>query len=175
MKLNQPKYVLILVLLVAVAIQAMIAFGKWLDLKESLAVFVSAMITAAGWYWSAYLNHRDFERSEFIKNKDKITSLCEKFFTELEIMMEKKGTTEKQIEDFVANKTAEISLKSTQLSRVFNANIYFLSTETIAELQNKPIDLYSENYEQQKQEMNALKTKTLEEIDSLYDNWLKSV
>lgn len=175
MRLNQPKYILVLVLLIAVGIQVMIALGKLLDLKESLAVFVSAMITAVGWYWSAYLNHRSFERSEFIKNKDKITALCENFFTELEKMMSEKETSEKQVEDFVANKTAEISLKSTQLIRVFGAKTSFLSVETISELQNKPVDLYSEAYDIQKREIKNLKIKALEEIDNLYDEWLKGL
>ncbi len=175
MKINNPKLILVFVLLFFIFVHLMIAFGKWLDLKESLVVFTSAAITASGWYFSAYLNHRSFERSEFIKNKDKITSLIENFFDELEELVSKRETSEKDIDDFVSSKTAELSLKAEQLKRVFKSEIRFLSTQKITELQNTPIDLFSQNYKEQIEELKKLKRSTLEEIDEHYEKWLKSL
>lgn len=163
------------VLIFAIVVQLMISLGQWLDLKESLVIFTSSAITAAGWYFSSYLNHRSFERSEFIKNKDKITALVDAFFNELNELMAKKETEMQEIEAFVANKTAELSLKASQLERVFGSKTRFLSDEKITELQNKPIDVFTEPYKVQKSILKELQASISEEIDHLYEDWLKSL
>ena len=175
MKINSPKFILPFVLVSAILVQLMISFGQWLDLKESLVILASSAITATGWYFSSYLNHRSFERSEFIKNKDKLTSLVDTFFDELNELMAKKETDLEEIEAFVANKTAELSLKASQLERVFNSNVRFLSDNKITELQNKPIDIFTKPYRIQKVVQKELQASVLEEIDCLYENWLKSL
>lgn len=111
----------------AVIVQLTIYFGKLLDLKDSITVFTSSIVTAAGWYWAAHLNHRTFERSEFIKNKDKLTNLVDSCFDKLDELFSKRETTPEDIEIFITEKTTEIENKASQLSRVFKSEIIFLT------------------------------------------------
>lgn len=175
MKFNQPKYVVAILFIFAVITQLMLSLGKWLDLKDSLAVFTSALITASGWYLSAYLNHRSFVRGEIIKNKDRLVILTESFFIELEKLISQRETTEKDLEDFIADKTTEISLKSTQLRRGFKQDVEFLSDSTISKLQNEPIDNFNFPYKEQNQHLRRLRTSVLEEIDKKFDAWLEKL
>lgn len=181
-----PTVIVSIMLFLVVAIQLIILVGKWLDLKDSAVVLASSVITATGWYFSSHLNHRSFERSEFIKNKDKVISLVDEFFNELRELFEKKDTSIEELEAFVADKTAKLSLKVSQLDRIFNSPVRFLSDDKITKLQNEPIDMFiklrsmpiselTQVHETQKSFFIALKGEISQEIEDRFEEWLKNL
>nr|DAN69722.1 MAG TPA: hypothetical protein [Caudoviricetes sp.] len=177
MKIFKAKHIISIVLIMAVIVQLTIYFGKLLDLKDSITVFTSSIVTAAGWYWAAHLNHRTFERSEFIKNKDKLTNLVDSCFDKLDELFSKRETTPEDIEIFITEKTTEIENKASQLSRVFKSEIIFLTTDTLTKMKSYPLDLFENNnmFREKKSKLQKFRTDVLEEIDQNYEEWLKKL
>lgn len=176
MKIFKAKHIISIVLIIAVIVQLTIYFGKLLDLKDSITVFTSSIVTAAGWYWAAHLNHRTFERSEFIKNKDKLINLVDSCFDKLDELFSKRETTSEDIEIFITEKTTEIENKASQLSRVFKSKIIFLTTDTLTKMKSYPLDLFENNtFHEQKSKLRRFRTDVLEEIDQNYEEWLKKL
>ena len=146
-----------------------------LTTEQLITAVASSLITAVGWIFSLQLNYSAFQRSEIIKNKDKLVSLIEKLFDGLQPLYEKRETTEKDIELFITNQVTELSLKKDQIERVFRKKVCFLSDGTLAKLQSEPIDILALECSVHKEKLSILKKDVLSEIDTLYEEWLKTL
>lgn len=143
-----------------------------LTTEQLIAAIASSLITAVGWFFSLYLNHTTFQRGEIIKNKDKLVSLVEEFFEELIDLLEKRKTTESDVENLITVKVAEIELKNQQIKRVFKKDVMFLSDRMIADLSSSPIDIFQRDYNDAKSQLFQLKKQVLSDIDTKYETWL---
>lgn len=146
-----------------------------LTTREFIAAVASSLITAIGWIFSIRLNHLTFQRSEIIKNKDKIVYLIDDFFMEVHSMFEKRETTEQDIDQFVQDKISEIESKAKQIKRIFNENIVFINDEFLVKLKNEPVDIFNGDNKEAKEKLDFLKKSVLDNIDFLYEEWLKTI
>lgn len=144
-----------------------------LSTKEFIGSLSAALITAIGWLFSIRLNYITFQRSEIIKNKDNLISKLDDFFKNLDEMLEKRATTEDDVEIFVTDKIAEITSKASQIERIFNTKISFISDTMLARLKSEPIDIFNRDHKDIKNKLKSLKKSVLDEIDERYEEWVK--
>lgn len=166
------NYVPILILL-ALLLLIHIFSKNSLKLAELISAIAASGITAIGWIFTFQLNKATFQRSEIIKNRDKLVQLIEKFFDELFELFEKRATTEQDIENFITDKVPEIESKTYQIKRIFKKNnVVFLSNEMLARLQSEPLDIFAGEHAESKGKLQSMKKQALAEIDKLYEEWL---
>ncbi|MDE8034630.1 hypothetical protein NYR75_02825 [Actinobacillus equuli subsp. haemolyticus] len=166
------------ILFIAIAIISLVlilfAVGQYLNIKEIMAIFASGIVTSVGWSVSSYLNNRSFLRGEFIKNKDKLTSLIDEYFKELNTLFEAVKTTEQDVEDYISDHAEDIRLKAEQIHRVFSGDVRFLSAKSCNSLISEPLDYFSDHLTRN-EKLQQFKKQILAEIDTLYEEWLKTL
>lgn len=169
--LKNPILVLVLIIILVSIINYVGTLNKT---TENIAIITSSLITFSGWMLSTYLNNRDFQRSEIIRNKDKLTVLVEDFFDGLSELLAKRSSTERDLEDFISDKVTNIELKARQLEIIFKQKEAFISKERLSDMRDKPIDFIELEFTELSHEIKNLKFLTLQDIEERYSSWLES-
>ncbi|URJ85779.1 hypothetical protein M9411_03495 [Pasteurella multocida] len=171
---NPFKNPLVVLILLIVIVAIISHIGKQYKLVEDIAIVLSSLITFSGWMLSTYLNNRDFQRSEIVRNKDKLTLLVEEFFDGISELLARRSSTEQDLEDFISDKVTHIEFKARQLEIIFKQKETFISQEKLSEMRDKPIDFMSLEFTELSREIKNLKFNILQDIEKKYTDWLEN-
>ncbi|HHB1425710.1 TPA: hypothetical protein ACOQZT_002163 [Serratia odorifera] len=137
--------------------------------SKNMAIIISAIIAVIGWLVSSYINNRAFKRAETSKLKDKVASLMEGFFDNLEEKIKSRNLKETDLDDFIGGRMSIIELHISHLNK--KIKIKLISDEQIKKIRDEPYDYLESPNGNYKNNLNDLKFGTLEMIEENYTDW----
>lgn len=155
-----------------VLLPAFVVFAiAWILTEQKNYAFIVSLATAlVSWNNSQILSSLSFVRSEASKNRDAISQYIEKLFDEMETLFADRALKHDKLEVILSSRVSILELRIQHIKQ--RTEIELLSTEQLAKLRDKPLDLLkSEDY---KVQLIDMKFSYLEAIERNYSEWFNS-